>query len=235
MSDNEDQGRITKVSPFYKIHPCYERIRHLRGAILIIEGTIAAGKSTLSQKLYNFIKKVGIPVKFFEEEVDPIMLDLFLSDMQKYAFAFQMHMLVQRQKAYLQAIQFSREKNAICIMDRSLYGDYAFAMMHADKGNISEKEFKAYESVMASTPLPEPSNILYLEVTPETAMQRIQARNRGKEAETYTIDYLHDLDVNYKVCMEESRIKIQYIDWNKQRDLTENQLCDICDLLNPRE
>lgn len=235
LPHHKDIDKVSKRRPFYKIHPLYERLRHLRGAIILVEGIIGAGKSTLSHKLYNLLKHADIPVLFLEEEVDPIMLDLFLSDMKKYAFAFQMLMLVQRQKIYMQGLDFARKENGVVIIDRSLYGDMAFCALHVDHGNISDIEWKAYESVMSSTPLPQPSYILYLEVTPEVALERIRARNRGKEASAYTLDYLHDLDVNYKVAMEESRIPIQYIDWNAPSHLNDEELAEICDLMDPRQ
>lgn len=234
MSEDSVVSKRICRSPFYTIHPLYEQLRHLRGAIILVEGIIGAGKSTLAHKLHLLLKKVDIPVLFLEEEVDPYMLDLFLSDMRKYAFAFQMLMLVQRQKTYIRALEFARKENGVAIIDRSLYGDLAFGLLHNDYGNISEQEWKAYESVMASSPLPQPSCILYLEVSPEVALERIKARNRGKESSSYTLEYLHDLDTNYKVAMEESRIPIQYIDWNAPSNLSDDEIVEICSLINPR-
>jgi len=181
------------------------------------------------------LQKIDIPTLFLEENVDTLMLNLFLSDMKKYAFAFQMLMLAQRQKTYMQGIEFARKENGVVIIDRSLYGDIAFCSLHVDRGNISDAEWQAYESVMCSTLLPQPSCILYLEVTPEVALERIIARNRGEEPSTYTIEYLHDLDVNYKVAMEESRIPIQYVDWNEYSHLHDDEIVDICELIDPRQ
>lgn len=229
------QQNRRKITPFYRIHPLYERLRHMRGGITIFEGIIGAGKSTASKKLRDLLEKVGIPVKLFEEDVDPLLLDLFLSDMKKYAFAFQMTMLVQRQKIYMQALDFARRENGVSIIDRSLSGDGAFVGLHVDYGNISDKEYDAYLSVMSGTALPEPSKIIYLDVTPEVAYERIKARNRGQEASKYTLEYLHDLDVNYKVAMEESRIPVQYLDCNAPSLLPDDELVEICDFLNPSE
>lgn len=120
LPHHKDIDKVSKRRPFYKIHPLYERLRHLRGAIILVEGIIGAGKSTLSHKLYNLLKHAGIPVLFLEEEVDPVMLDLFLSDMKKYAFAFQMLMLVQRQKIYMQGLDFARKENGVVIIDVSV-------------------------------------------------------------------------------------------------------------------
>lgn len=220
------------TGPFFNVHPLYNRLRHLRGSVLLIEGIIGAGKTTLGMKLYNLLTRVDIPVMIFEEEVDAKMLDLFLSDMKKYAFSFQIHMLVQRQKIYMKALQFVEKNNGVAIVDRSLLGDWSFCMLHNDYGNISDLEYQAYESVMSSTRLPVPASIFYLEVTPETAHKRIVARNRGREPDVYTLEYLSDLDMNYKVAMEQSDIDIHYIDWNQPSNLSDDQLIDLCDLAN---
>jgi deoxyguanosine kinase len=226
-------SNLSPLTPFFNIHSYYERLRHLRGAIILVEGIISSGKTSLCNALCKMLKKAGIPCLMLEEEVDPIMLDLFLTDMKQYAFTFQMLMLAQRQKTYMRGLEFARRENGVAIIDRSLHGDMAFCLLHVDRGNISDREWKAYESVMSSTPLPQPSNIIYLDVTPETALERIKIRNRGKEAEVYDISYLHDLDVNYRVAMEESQIPIHYIDWNDHSNFTDEELLDICEILNP--
>src|SRR3990167_5943525 len=114
---------MSQIRPFSRIHPYYEALRHLRGSIILIEGIIGAGKTTLAYKMTDLLTRVGIPVKFFEENVNGYLLDLFLKDMKKYAFAFQLLMPAQRRNIYLQAMEFSRMYNGVSIIDRSLYGD----------------------------------------------------------------------------------------------------------------
>lgn len=217
------------MRPFYPIHPLYERLRTLRGALIVVEGIIGGGKTMLGQKLTKLVHDAGIPCKFFEEEVNLSLLELFLSDMKKYAFTFQLYMLSNRQKVYREAMNFARQQNGVAIIDRSLHGDIAFAQMHNDSGNISDEEWKVYENIVVSNSLPEPTVVIYLDVYPEVALERIHLRNRGSEAAKYTIDYLRDLDANYKVSMEESRVPIKYIDWNESRSLTEDELLDLLD------
>lgn len=224
---------MSQIRPFSRIHPYYERLRHLRGAIILIEGVIGAGKTTLAGKLANLLTRVGIPVKFFEENVNTHLLGLFLADMKKYAFAFQLLMPAQRRNIYLQAMEFSRIHNGVSIIDRSLYGDLAFANMHHDMGNIDDAEWKAYESLMSNDPLPQPSVIIYLDVDTEVAMARIKARNRGTEANAYTSEYIQGLDGNYRCLLESSDIPTRYIDWTQPRNLSDEELLEIADEVVP--
>lgn len=223
------------IRPFEKVHYLYEKVRHVRGSIIIFEGIIGAGKTTISSSLTDLLKRVNIPVQFFDEKVDPHMLRLFLSDMKRYAFTFQMYMLVERQKIYMKAVDFARIQGGVSIVDRSLHGDLAFASLHHEYGNITDEEWKAYTSVLTGTTLPQPSNIIFLEVTPEVALNRIKSRNREGEASTYTTGYLYDLDINYRVSMEETNIPIQYLEWNESRILTDDDLVDICKLIDPHQ
>lgn len=217
------------MRPFYPTHPLYERLRTLRGAVLVIEGIIGSGKTSLGEKLTQMITNSGIPCKFFQEEVNLPLLELFLKDMKKYAFSFQLYMLSTRQKVYREAIEFSRRENGVAIIDRSLHGDIAFASMHNDAGNISNEEWNVYEDIVSSNSLPEPTVVIYLEVLPEVAIERINKRNRGSEVSKYTLEYLRELDTCYKVSMEESRIPIKYIDWSENRSLSEDELLDLLD------
>lgn len=218
--------------PFYSIHPLYERLRHLRGSIILVEGIIGAGKSTLASKLNGLLSRVSIPSMLLEEDVDSNMLRLFLSDMRKYAFAFQMTMLVQRQKIYMKALDFARRENGVAIVDRSLWGDWAFANMHHRYGNIDDNEWNAYLSVMESTQLPQPSHVIYLDVSVETALARIVSRNRDTESTSYTLSYLNDLDDSYRKAMSQSPTTVSYVDWNRTRSLSDDDLIDLCNLCN---
>jgi deoxyadenosine/deoxycytidine kinase len=84
------------MRPFHPNHPLYERLRTLRGAVIVIEGIIGSGKTSLGRKLTQMIAGSNIPCKFFEEEVNDELLALFLKDMKKYAFTFQLFMLANR-------------------------------------------------------------------------------------------------------------------------------------------
>lgn len=229
-------GKINMPLKIYSdLHPDYDLVRHLRGSAITIDGLIGSGKTSLGVKLQEYISKIGIPVQFFEEEIDESFLELFLQDKKKYAFSFQMHMLANRQKVYMSAVNFARYHNGVSIVDRSLIGDAAFCSLHHDYGNISDNEWEVYQNIVNKTQLLCPSNVLYLEVDTNVALERIKSRNRGSETSVYTAKYLEDLDINYKTLFEEcGDIPIKYIDWNTPRNLVRDDLLEICTLLDPR-
>lgn len=222
------------MRPYHPIHPNYERFKHLRGSIILVEGIIGAGKSTLGRRLTSMLNEIGISARHYDEEVNMPLLELFLSDMKKYAFAFQMYMLQHRQAVYRDAITYCERHNGVAIVDRSLFGDIAFARMHHTGSNISDDEWKVYESTISSNSLRVPSAILYLDVTPDVAMRRIKARNRGSEASEYDVQYLQALHDNYIKAMDHEYYQVLHIDWNQDSDLGEETLVNLLDLINPK-
>ena len=112
-------------------------------------------------------------VRVMYEPVSPEALSLFYSDTRKYAFWFQTYMLAlrlgeasavkQRQQRRQQRRRqltssgtdettrcredADEEKEPVALLDRSLFGDYAFAVRQALDGNISEEELRAYVAI----------------------------------------------------------------------------------------
>lgn len=170
--------------------------RMLEGKLLIIEGIIGAGKSTLSSDIFNLCKQAGIKVIHFEEPIIRDLFDLFLSDQKKYAFAFQLAMLCKRQIIYKDADRLCKD-GYFCIIDRSLHGDFAFATMHKERNNISDHEWKAYLDCLKSETLREPDFVAYLNVNPGKAIERTIRRDRSGE-DSYDIKYFRDLEAVYK-------------------------------------
>lgn len=222
------------MRPYHNIHPYYERLKHLRGSIILVEGIIGAGKSTLGRELSTMLNDIGIKARLFEEEINMPLLELFLSDMKRYAFTFQMYMLQNRQGVYRDAITYAEQHNGISIVDRSLFGDIAFAMMHHSSGNIESVEWNVYQSTIESTTLRMPSSIIYLDVSPSTAMRRISSRNRGSESSQYDEEYLRSLHDSYMKSMEEVKDQVHFIDWNKDRKIDTELLLDLVKQIDPR-
>jgi len=208
-------------SDLRKYGPC------LRGRVLILEGLISAGKSTAGTALATFVENLGIPCKFFPEPLVPELLQLFLSDQKKYAFTFQLAMLVKRQAIYREAEEMAK-KGYFCIIDRGLYGDYCFALMHKNKGNISSdpltlenssgSEWQTYQSVLHGEQFEHPDYVLYLEVTPDVAIQRCKMRDREGEKK-YNKEYFEELCAVYSSVIPASPAKgMAVINWNDGRN-----------------
>jgi len=167
----------------------------VKGAVLWIEGTIGSGKSTLCQKLAGLLE-----FRAFHEPVEADYLQTFYKDPAKYAFEFQIRQLARRvgihKLAQEEACHPIEYKGAI--LDRGLPGDRVFAKLHCHFGNISSAQWTTYEILFNSAidQIRSPALLLYLDVEPDVAMERIRNRNRGAES-GITLDYLQALRKGY--------------------------------------
>lgn len=171
--------------------------------LIWVEGIIGCGKTTLSRRVG---KLLGLRVIEEPVEENPY-LEPFYRDPKKYAFGFQIFMLHRRyamqQLASYECTSVGAKKGAI--LDRSLSGDRVFAKLHKECGNINELDWGTYEeaySIMARSLLP-PTLLVYLDAQPETAFERMKARNRGAEAGV-PLEYLIDLRDGYKELLREA-------------------------------
>lgn len=102
--------------------------------VIALEGQIGVGKSTLSQKM---IKKYGDLCGVYEEQTNEGFLKLFYGNPSKYGFAFQWGMLKTRiyQLKLAQHDQLTTTKppNKFFVWDRSMIGDYIFALWYVFK------------------------------------------------------------------------------------------------------
>ena len=271
---SEKGGNNIDTLPFKSVnHDLRKYGPMLRGRVCIVEGAISAGKSTAGRELEKFVTNLGIKCKFFPEPLIPDLLGLFLSDQKKYAFAFQLTMLVKRQAIYREAFEAAKQ-GYFCIIDRSIHGDYCFALMHKNRGNISDKpvaalsstgneepfhvcidgvqyrggpwkfcpecgvslksikdqskgneiktptEWESYLSVLHNEQFDHPDFVLYLEVTPDTAIDRCRIRDRDGE-KSYDKAYFTELGQVYSSVIPASPAnQILVIDWNKDRQIS---------------
>jgi len=199
----------------------------LRGKIIVIEGLISAGKSTAGKKISEFLNSIGIKTKFFPEPIAMGLLKIFLSDQKKYAYAFQLAMLIKRQSIYKEAYTLS-EKGYCCIIDRSLYGDLCFAKLHLKRGNISTEEWDSYVETLNSEKFNSPDYVIYLKVTPRVAIERCKKRDRDGE-KTYDIKYFKELGNMYNIIIPNSSENMMVIDWNKNRSETDDIVFTLLD------
>jgi len=118
-----------------------------RSRVIALEGEIGIGKSTLCSKLEN-----SFPSKCFtyKENTNEQFLQLFYGDTSKYGFAFQWGMLKSRiyqlQLAQHAAKHPDTPPKQFYLWDRSMIGDYIFALWNHLLGGISKQEMIVYES-----------------------------------------------------------------------------------------
>jgi deoxyadenosine/deoxycytidine kinase len=141
--------------------------------MIVIDGVVGVGKSTfmklLAEKGY---------VAYPEPVLNNPILEKFYYDRKRYSFPLQVFFLNKRFKYIKEA---SRHENAV--MDRSIYGDVIFAKMLKDSGEMSEEEFELYKELLSNMleHVNPPKLMVYLEVSVDEAIRRIQKRGRPYE------------------------------------------------------
>jgi len=196
--------------------------------LIWVEGLIGSGKSTFSREVGE---RLGYAVLKEPVEENPY-LERFYKDQKRWAWPMQIELLAQRfalqQHAATIAVGAGEWRGAI--LDRSISGDRVFCKMHMQAGNISELEWQTYEkfyNIMCMTLLP-PTLIVYLDCTPETALERIQKRDRAAERGGLDLDYLMALQEGYSDLWREAEhglmpwghsIKVTTMLWDPIRDM----------------
>ena len=167
--------------------------------IVWVEGLIAAGKSSIVQRLEALLGFRTFP----EPVADKGYLELFYQDPERWAFAFQVEMLKRRWDLHRLAMLEARcGTSKGCLLDRGMPGDWVFANMHYRHGTMHELEWQTYKSLydeFMSVPHLQPTILVFLDVDPEVALERLRKRNRS--GETVTLDYLLDLRSAYDLLL----------------------------------
>lgn len=217
---------------FTAIDPVAKKFQSLRASIIIVEGVIGVGKTTFGRSTAAFLSSLGFKAQFFPEFVNETLLKQYIGDMAKYAYSFQLFMLTKRLEIYKEAQRFA-DGGGIAVVDRSLPGDMAFAKMQHTNGNITDEEWKVYLSLAEQDSQLEPRAVIFLDCSPEKSLER--THNRGNKAETsgYTLDYMKQLSVAYKAVVEQLKCSLVRVDWNEDRNVTNNRLSndDIVNIL----
>jgi deoxyadenosine kinase len=163
---------------------------------IAISGLIGSGKSTLADKLGV---AMGLPV-FKEPVAANPYLAMFYEDMGKHSFAMQVYLLSER---------FQQQQRIVwsgtgAVQDRSIYEDSVFARMLADSGLMSDLDFQTYTSLFRAMTnfMQRPTFIVYLDVSPSEALQRIGMRGRSFET-GITVEYLTSLHAAYEVFLRD--------------------------------
>lgn len=171
----------------------------LAGKAVFVEGTVSSGKTILGWKLAEEIKNSGIDVLFFEEAHDKEMLKLFLEDKKKYAFEFQIDTHRRRDKIIRE--NSAKLAQGYClIFDRGPSGDYVFAALNHEEGNISTPDFVKYiQEVLAHGNHNFKSTnevTVFLDMSPKRASERCSDRG-SVDASSYSSTYMEGLEKWY--------------------------------------
>lgn len=170
-------------------------------SVIVLAGTIGAGKSSLSEMIAN---ELGSEV-FYEEVDNNEILPLFYADPNKYAFLLQIYFLNKRFASIKQAL--AHDNN---VLDRSIYEDSLLFHLNADLGRANDTEVKVYDELLKNMmeELPyaahkkHPDLLVHIKVSFETMLARIEKRGREFEQLSYDpslYDYYKELNKRYEV------------------------------------
>lgn len=193
-----------------------ENAEKLDNLFIGIAGLIGAGKSTLATALG---RHMALDV-YYEPVEDNEYLADFYRDTARYSFATQIYLLNRRFQQHQEIIWRGRP----AIQDRTIYEDAIFAKMLSETGLMEPRDYRTYLQLFKhmSNFMCRPSAIIYLDVKPERAMERIALRGRGVES-GISLQYLQALYDEYERFLYDisHRIRTIRMSWDEYRDVDE--------------
>lgn len=170
--------------------------------MIITEGTIGVGKSTLAKLLGEHF---GTDV-FFEKvegnEILPLFYTMTEEELlkERIPFLLQLDFLDSRFKMIKEAL--INDNN---VLDRSIYADMMFAECNNKLGRISDRELKIYKNLaqnmmeeLKELPKKSPDLLIYLTADFEVIMNRVFNRGRDFEVDEDLVDYYRMIWESYQ-------------------------------------
>ena len=204
-----------------------------RRKVVIVEGIIGAGKSSLSEELAVALGEDTLVMMEPDEKEDanPYLGD-FYRDQTRYAFVMQVHLLQARFRMHQAAQWHALSGRGHAVLDRSYFGDTCFARLQLKTGAMTLREFNTYRSLYhamtASVLLP--NVCVRLLVSPEIANRRISSRMEQRDGrkceQAIDIQYLVDLDreISHMVdVLRHQGVTVIDMPWDVDRDSVESR------------
>jgi deoxyadenosine/deoxycytidine kinase len=159
--------------------------------VIVIEGQIGVGKTTMGELLEE---ELGI--ELYRELTNPAtheLLERFYRNKKRWAFTLQVHFLNER---FRKIKQIFRDGGGL--LDRSIFGDRIFADVLHEDGDMEDFEYHTYTTLLDNMleQAQDPTLLIYLDCTVDSALERIKKRNRGIES-TIPREYLARLNDHY--------------------------------------
>lgn len=155
--------------------------------LIIVEGPIGVGKTTLARKLAN---SLGYQTFLEKYEHNPFLIS-FYKDVEKYALSTQISFLLQRATEF--GVKNNKKFRNNLVSDFFIQKDTIFA-----RNILTKDEFNLYNSIYQKLEIvtPKPSLVIYLQADLETLLERIKKRNNDFEC-YITPEYLKKINDAY--------------------------------------
>ena len=200
----------------------------MSGKVIITEGIIGVGKTTFSEALGKCLDAKWMREP--DEESGNPYLKQFYEDPKRWAFTMQMHLLNTRYRMHVHAQWCALQSNTNVVIDRSYFGDTAFANLQLETETMTSDEFNTYtmcyQNMTSSVLLPQVC--IFLDVDPEIAQERVKQRMEIQTGRTCE----NAIDINYLInlkkhqdrvisTLESQGVQIIKLQWNKTRSREE--------------
>jgi len=212
------------------------------GKVIIVEGLIGGGKTTLTRELGEALGPNTL-VLFEPDEKDdanPYLADYY-ENPTRWSFVLQVHQLQARFRMHQHAQWHAMQGIGDALLDRSYFGDTAFARLQLHLGVMTRREFNTYASIyqaMTSVVML-PTVCLRILTTPEVCAKRIESRRKlepGRECEkAVDLDYLRLLEVetNHMVdVLDKMGTLVWQVPWDTDRKTKEARADTVAGLVS---
>ena len=205
-----------------------------RRKVVIVEGLIGSGKTTLTRELGAAMGDDTLTL-FEPDEKDrgpahnPYLADYY-EDPGRWSFVLQVHQLQARYRMHLHAQWHVMQGYGNAILDRSYFGDTAFARLQLRLGLMSQREFNTYSDIYhaMTAGVLLPNVCIRVLASPETCNERVAKRmqsEKGRECETVIdIDYFKalEMEIEHMVgVLRQQGVAILDVPWDVDRDTPE--------------
>lgn len=196
----------------------------MEGKVVITEGIIGVGKTTFSEALAKSLRAKWMREPD-EEEGNPY-LKQFYEEPERWAFTMQMHLLNIRYRMHVHAQWCALQTNTNVVLDRSYFGDTAFANLQREMNTMSIEEFNtytmSYHNMTSSVLLPQVCILLEVDVekAQERVMKRMEKQTGRKCEECISHKYLVDLkrhEAEMINALKAQGVCIIKLDWNEDK------------------
>lgn len=204
------------------------------GKVVIVEGLIGSGKTTLSRELGKALGPQTLTLfepdeKEGKQSANPY-LAAFYEESRRWAFTMQAHLLAERYRMHMHAQWHAMQGFGDAVLDRSFYGDTAFARLQVALGQMDQNEYltysRLYHGMTASVLLP--TVCVRVLASPSVCNHRVAKRmenETGRKCETaINISYLQGLEreIDHMVgVLRQQGVTVLDVPWDTDRDTPE--------------
>lgn len=197
--------------------------------IIIFDGLIGSGKTTLINSLCNYMNSKGIKTLSVLEPVhlwkECGALEHFYKNIPQNCYEFQTFVYVTRIKDLLSKYKENKEKYDVFLIERSILTDrYVFVeMLKNDFGQIRYNMYQEWAEMWKEI-IPFSFDLfVFLDTDINTSMKRIKQRNRNEESEIPE-SYQKNLLETHKKFYNENLKELEYQTIHITNDI---MICDV--------